>query len=357
MKKLQKKLTAAPSPTLVHQHPASSPSYIQSLESRRIAKQHYESKINQFDFDQSRRFSSSLQFLAKDKLLKFRSFNNNSSLSSISNISYSLENKHLNRENHSGLSYLSNESPNEKSELAIQKRDQNIRTPFSQKGALAIIHEKKNKIGAHKTISAKYLNNDQYYNLDSLELDEKLKIRKISLSISNAESVMAGSKQTTPMAITASSQNDPSSSEDHFKKHFKYMHRNKNLVKLKDFVENRDEISKTPSQKAPDDELYDESINFLADVKEKRFRNVKGQRFKKWARLMKCISKVLIVYKKKQELNFLFVQKFTVCQCYFDRINSSFYVHCVIPFVSKFFFGRNIHGPVHKTNYLLCLFD
>ena len=321
MKKLQKKLSAAPSPSLIHQHPASSPSYIESLESRRIAKQHYESKTNPFEFDQSRRFSSSLQFLAKDKLLKFRSFNNNSSLSSISNVSYSLENRHLNRENHSGLSYLSYESPNEKSELAIQKRDQNIRTPFSQKGALAIIHEKKNKMrGAHKTISAKYLNNDQYYNLDSLELDEKLKIRKISLSTLHAESAIVGTKHTTQMAIAAasSSQNDPSSfSEDHFKKHFKYMHRNKNLVKLKDFVENRDENSKTPSQKALDDELYDESINFLADVKEKRFRNVKGQRFKKWARLMKCISKVLIMYKKKQELNFLFVQKFTVCSILF----------------------------------------
>jgi hypothetical protein len=304
MKKLQKKFTnPSQSPTLIRNN--SSPSYIQSLESKRIARQQYEIK-KQNEFDSNRRLSSSLQFLPKDKLLKLRTNTNNSSLSTLSNASnfYEIKSHSRDKESLTGLSNLSSIFVNEKNDLFFHKTDQNIKTHKSAH-ALSVIPEKKNKL----RISSKFSSNDKYYNLDSLDADEKILHRKISNPNLNVEPAIEGLSHEN----TTSPQTEPTSfSEDHFKKHFKYLHRNKNLVKLKDFVENRDELSKTPSQKTFEGELIDESINYMADLKEKRFRNVKGQRFKKWARLMKCISKVLIMYKKKQELNFLFVQKFTV---------------------------------------------
>lgn len=292
-----------------------SSSYIVLLESKRSlrheldAKKSTESMYNRFDS------SASLNYVSKEKLLKYRE-NTNSSFSNVSNAS-NFESKAArirDKANTSGLSIsnVSNESLNDKNEPYTPLKRDSIKTSLSSKTPknLSVILEKKNKSSPLvRSIQNQENTNEEnmsYTKLSNMTLGES---KKFSNTNMHATSVIVETKNAESLTDAI----EPVSfSENQFKKNFKYLHRNKNLAKLKDFVENRENSSKVTSHpKSLEEDFSDESINFHADLKEKRTYTGKKQRFKKWARLMVCMSKVLIIYKQKQELNCLFVQKFS----------------------------------------------
>lgn len=111
--------------------------------------------------------------------------------------------------------------------------------------------------------------------------------------------------------------------EDSFNQNLKYFVGKKNLLKLRNFIRNKD-ITKSE----------DEFVNSITESKfheihihqrhnEER-KKPKG-RFKRAVRLMFCLLKVLKIHRVSQEVNFLFSLKFTVrFKGFFLKLISSF---------------------------------
>jgi hypothetical protein len=103
--------------------------------------------------------------------------------------------------------------------------------------------------------------------------------------------------------------------EDSFNQNLKYFVGKKNLLKLRNFIRNKD-ITRSDDEftdSITESKLHDIVVQHQRrNEEQKRFKG----RFKKAVKLMFCLLKVLKIHRVSQEVNFLFSLKFTVsCTC------------------------------------------